>query len=133
MKPSPGSRVLAFVFLLLGAFTAPASGLTHGLAHDREVRHRLTHDASESLVVAADQILELEAADDHEAHDDIRLDDSVPTRPEQHLSVLPNAPILIPVAREILPPRAEWLVTAALPRADPGGGPPPRLRAPPRT
>lgn len=131
MMPSARSRMLAFVFLLLGAFTAPASGLTDGLAHDREAHHRLVHDSAESLVAAAHQVLGLEAADEHGDHDDIRVDDGVPTRTES-LSVLPLAPVQIPVALEVGPPRAQWLVTAALPRADPDGGPPPRLRAPPR-
>lgn len=131
MRPSSPSRMLAFVFLLLGAFTAPVSGLTHGLAHDREAHHRSAHEAAEFLLDAAHQLFGLETTDDHSVHDDIHVDGSVPPRAEL-LSVLPLEPVQIPVAREAFVPRAEWLITAALPRADPDGGPPPRLRAPPR-
>lgn len=125
--PRPAAtRLVAFLVLLLGALAAPAAALAHGLAHEHEAEHRAEH----ALAAAHESGSAIEAADHHADHPHVRMDAGPRARVDV-LAVLRPEAVLVPRAREIEASAQAEVPHAALPRADPATGPPPRLRAPP--
>lgn len=129
--PRPArSRFLAALLLLLGTFTVPGSGLTHGLAHLREAEHRAGHDAGAAEAHHDAGERGIEADDHHDDHAHVRVDDGIRPRAALILAAVAE-PVLVPVARELAVAADAPIPHAARPRADPHTGPPPTLRAPP--
>ncbi|HYD52360.1 MAG TPA: hypothetical protein VEA99_07025 [Gemmatimonadaceae bacterium] len=146
MRDWLGVRLTAAVVLLLGVLAAPGSGLTHGAAHLREARHLAEHERDEAAhhedaehhgphdvaaeVATAPGDPRIGATDDHRAHDHAQVDDGLRPRTDG-TSLLRAERVTLPAARERIASTATVVPHAALPRADPATGPPPRLRAPP--
>lgn len=146
MRDWLGVRLTAAFVLLLGVLAAPGSGLSHGAAHLREARHLAAHEiegeahphgGDHDAEVGARTAVSLEhgrllmgAPDHHRDHGHARVDDGLRARVDG-LSFVRADHAAIPVARELIANAEPVAPHAALPRADPATGPPPRLRAPP--
>ena len=128
-RPAP-SRLLAALLLLLGTFTVPGSGLTHGVAHLREAEHRAEHAAGVAAEHHRAGEREIEGDDHHDDHVHVRVDDGIRPRAALYVATIAE-PVLVPVARELAVAADAPVPCAARPRADPHTGPPPTLRAPP--
>ncbi|MFL5578906.1 MAG: hypothetical protein ACJ8AO_00900 [Gemmatimonadaceae bacterium] len=126
MRRSAASRLVTILVLLLGALAAPGAALAHGVAHQHEAEHR----AEQALGSAAETGPALEAADHHADHPHVRMDAGPRARVDA-LAILRSEAVLVSPARELEPSARAEVPHAALPRADPTTGPPPRLRAPP--
>lgn len=141
-----GVRLTVGLVLLLGVLAAPGSGLTHGAAHSREASHRAEHesdlgahhhDGDDHATPEAGPVAGVTpstplvgAPDDHRGHDHARVDDGLRSRADAPL-LLRAERVAVPVVREQRTRTVAVVPHAALPRADPATGPPPRLRAPP--
>lgn len=126
MRRSVVSRLVAVLVVFLGALAAPGAALAHGLAHHHEAEHRAEH----RLATGHESGPALEAADHHADHPHVRMDAGQRVRVDAG-TMLHAEPVLVTPAREIDASAEEEVPHAALPRADPATGPPPRLRAPP--
>jgi len=129
-------RLVAVVVALLGSLSASAFALTHGLVH-AHLAHEHEHEQGElgePLHDASMLAFEEHSSDDH-AHGHPSLDAVISARHLGRLD-LPNVDVAILTA-PIVALQAAIIVRAPLPdhallaRPDPGGGPPPTLRAPP--
>lgn len=121
-----GSRLVATFVLLLGALAPVGAALAHGLAHHHEAEHR----AERALAASHEYGSAIESADHHAEHPHVRMDAGPRARLDVLASIRPDE-VLVPAAREIEATAPVDVPHAALPRADPATGPPPRLRAPP--
>jgi hypothetical protein len=135
VRRSPLVRLLALVIALLGSLAAPTLGVAHGLEHAHVAREHhgdSRHDASHHDSARAAEARE---ADDH-GHDHARVDAAPVTRDIgrhdiAHVAVVPSS-TPSPVCATLVVVRCAALTDRALlARPDPGGGPPPALRAPP--
>lgn len=126
MRRSAVSRLAAILVFFLGAFAAPGAALAHGLAHHHEAEHRAEH----ALATGHESGPAMEAADHHADHPHVRMDAGARVRVDV-LAILRPGAVMVPPAREIDTSAQAEVPHAALPRADPATGPPPRLRAPP--
>jgi hypothetical protein len=125
------TRLLAVVVALLGSLSAPALGLAHDLEHAHVAREHGAgphHDAPGRAVEAREA--------DHHGHDHTRLDVAPAIRDlgrydvAQAAAATPRAPTTVQATFVVV--RSPALTDRALlARPDPGGGPPPTLRAPP--
>lgn len=140
MRRSLPIRLLALVVALLASLSAPALGVAHGLEHAHVAREHhgdshhgdSHHDASPDGSARAAEARE---ADDH-GHEHTRLDAAPAPRDVGRYAVahaavvLPPSPTLVHATFVVV--RSPALTDRALlARPDPGGGPPPALRAPP--
>jgi hypothetical protein len=131
VRRSAAFRLLALVLALLGSLSAPALGLVHDLEHAHVAREHggdSHHDAATPAFDARDG--------DHHGHGHPRLDVASIARELGRLDAPHAAVAVLPTATAL---RATFVVVrspaltdrALLARPDPGGGPPPTLRAPP--
>jgi hypothetical protein len=128
-------RLFAVVVALLGSLSASAFALTHGLVHAHLAHEHEQAELGQPAHDASMLALEEHSSDDH-AHVHFALDAVIGTRQLGRLD-LPTADVaMLPVpavmVEAVIVVRAPALSDRALlARPDPGGGPPPTLRAPP--
>jgi hypothetical protein len=134
MRAYPRPTWLSRWVLLLGALWAPGSAVAHGMAHSRQAEQRHAHERLEAASAAhqrgASHGDEIESLDHHHDHDDIRIDDGMPSRGAIAM-LAPSRLVVLPAVCFDTTPCEAAFVYAARPRADPDRGPPPQLRAPP--
>lgn len=125
------NRLLAIVAALVGSLSGPGLSLTHGLVH-AHLAHAHAEEAAHDVSAVA---FEEHPSDDH-AHGHVALDAILGTRHLGRLD-LPTVdaatlPLLAVALEAVVAGHAPALSDRALlARPDPGGGPPPTLRAPP--
>lgn len=135
------SRLAAALIAVLAGFAAPAAALAHGADHGRE--HQREHYASAHTETPGRALAsDWHGIDRHRAdstvsglggdadHPHPQLDCAPRVRPDIPTFVLP-APVVVPPTPVLDVQTDAPVAYEALPRADPSGGPPPRLRAPP--
>jgi hypothetical protein len=128
-------RFFALVVALLGSLSASAFALTHGLVHAHLAHEHEQDELGEPPHIPSTLAFEEHSSDDH-AHGHVELDAVIGTRqlgrldlPTVDVAMLPPPAVTL---QAVIVVRAPALSDRALlARPDPGGGPPPTLRAPP--
>lgn len=139
------------VAVLLGTLVVPAISVSHGVAHHREAHHdasphhlrpfeshpsfvtsedRSTHAAVEREPSSAPETWAFHDAEPHDGHADAAMDAGLRARADWSVAA-PLASQRVVIDGDHIVAAHVRTTHAALPRADPATGPPPRLRAPP--
>jgi hypothetical protein len=125
MRDRLTARAATAAALLLAVLVTAGSGVAHGAAH--------LHEADAHIHGGVDPAADapsVTAPAHHERHGHVQVDDGLRARAEVLLLARAGA-VDVPAARVLIGSTGAIVPRAALARADPGTGPPPRLRAPP--